>query len=177
MSWETGVSYKMDRVQLGAIYLPSHDSDHAESSSAAATTWSPVTSDKIRSGFLSSLSPAEETIVLLRDLLGDPGINFEAEYQRCDGKLAVRCSLIPSDGRGGNWRKRSRVDRAKLLKRLFLELKSGWEGGGDWLLASLVSDLNTGISPSALMLRAGRGPVSSKRPLRACALAFLSFER
>ena len=127
----------MDRVNLGVVHLPLSESiaDSPPSLASSSTnSWSPVTCD-----LLSCIAPASALTTVLVGLISDPGIRFEAECQVIRDVLAVRCSLVPLDGQGSDWRKKAKGDRSKLLKKLFYELRAGWDGGGDWIMATTVS--------------------------------------
>jgi hypothetical protein len=137
----------MDRVQLGVLHLDLHPVDLEDCAIALGDTeagWIPITLGFIDSGLLDSFTPSAELVSLLNTLLADPGIGFEAECRPSDSRLVVRCSLIPSDGRGADWRNRPKRDRGRALKKLFQHLRSGWYGGGDLLLVRCVSLFNLG---------------------------------
>lgn len=141
----------MDRIQLGVVHLPTSagagglDPDLATSST---NPWCPLTTD-----LLTCLSYGSELSSTLIALLQDPGISFEAQCQVIEGDLVVRCSLLPSDAGGSNWRRKGKLDRSKLLKKLFYDLRSGWDGAGagDWLLATTVGELY--LSEISLLIR------------------------
>jgi hypothetical protein len=143
----------MDRVQLGTVHLDLRATAEVEEPDEANQTWFCLTPDFINAGLLTNLSTSDELVALLSELLDDPGIGFEAECRVEPPQLVVRCSLVPSDGRGGDWRKKPRKDRARALRRLYAGLKSGWDGGGDRVLVkrashSVQDTLTTGRRPS-----------------------------
>jgi hypothetical protein len=107
--------------------------------------WIPITLDFIDSGLLDAFTPSSELIGLLGTLLADPGIGLEAECRPSESRLVVRCSLIPSDGRGADWRNKPKKDRGRALKKLFQHLRSGWYGEGDLVLARGVSLRPAGV--------------------------------
>jgi hypothetical protein len=129
----------MERVQLGTLNLDLRAAGEVQEPNEADPTWFRLTPDFINAGLLTNLSTSDELVTLLSELLDDSGIKFEAECRVGRPHLVVRCSLIPSDGRGGDWRKKPRKDRARSLRRLFNKLKNGWDGKGDWILAKRVS--------------------------------------
>lgn len=131
----------MDRVQLGTLQLDLRATGEAALSNTATSTWFPLTTDFLDAGLLNNFSTSDDLVTLLAELLADPGIGFGADCQVAPPHLVVRCSLIPSDGHGGDWRKRPKKDRSRTLRRLFAALKHGWDGdgGGDWVLAKRVS--------------------------------------
>jgi hypothetical protein len=129
----------MDRVQLGTLHLDLRAEGEVQEPNEACSTWFRLTPNSISAGLLTNLSTSDELVTLLAELLEDPGIGFQAECRIKPAHLVVRCSLIPSDGRGGDWRKKPKKDRARALRRLFNKLNSGWDGGGDWILAKTVS--------------------------------------
>jgi len=131
----------MDRVQLGTLQLDLRAGGEVQEPNEANSTWFRLTPDFINAGLLPPSPTTDELVTLLAELLEDPGIGFEAECRVGRSHLVVRCSLIPSDGRGGDWRKKPRKDRARALRRLFSKLKNGWDGEGDWILAKRVSHL------------------------------------
>jgi len=133
---------QMDRVRLGTLHLDSRAGREAREPDEADSTWFRLTPDFINAGLLADLSTSDELVALLSELLDDPGIGFEAECRIESPHLVTRCSLIPSDGRGGDWRKKSRKDRARALRRLFAKLKNGWDGEGDWVLAKRVESIS-----------------------------------
>jgi hypothetical protein len=126
----------MDRVQLGTLLL---DLRAADPNAAINPTWFALTSQFIDAGLLTNFSTSDELVALLSDLLADPGIAFQAQCRVAHPHLVVRCSLIPSDGRGGNWGNRPVKDRGRALRKLFGNLRDGWDGEGDWVLARRVS--------------------------------------
>jgi hypothetical protein len=130
---------QMDRVQLGTLHLDLRAGGEVQEPNEASSTWFRLTPDFINAGLLTNLSTSDELVALLAELLEDPGVGFKAECRIKPAHLVVRCSLIPSDGRGGDWRKKPRKDRARALRRLFNKLKNGWDGEGDWILAKRVS--------------------------------------
>jgi hypothetical protein len=132
---------QMDRVQLGTLHLDLRAGGEVQEPYEANSTWFRLTPDFINAGLLTNLSTSDELVALLSELLDDPGIGFEADCRVGRPHLVVRCSLISSDGRGGDWRKKPRKDRAQSLRRLFNKLKNGWDGEGDWILAKRVSHL------------------------------------
>lgn len=129
----------MDRVQLGTLHLDFRAGGEVQEPNEASSTWFRLTPDFINAGLLTNLSTSDELVALLAEILDDPGIGFEAECRVGPPHLVVRCSLIPSDGRGGDWRKKPRKDRTRSLRRLFNKLKNGWDGEGGWILAKRVS--------------------------------------
>ena len=129
----------MDRVQLGTLQLDLRAGGEVQEPNEANSTWFRLTPDFINAGLLPPSPTTDELVTLLAELLEDPGIGFEAECRVGRSHLVVRCSLIPSDGRGGDWRKKPRKDRARVLRRLFNKLNNGWDGEGDWILAKRVS--------------------------------------
>jgi len=129
----------MDRVQLGILYLDLRAGREVQEPNEEDSTWFRLTPDFINAGLLADLSTSDELVGLLSELLDDPGTGFESECRVDSPHIIARCSLIPSDGRGGDWRKKPRKDRARALRRLFAKLKSGWDGEGDWVLAKKVS--------------------------------------
>ena len=131
----------MDRVQLGTLHLDLRalGVDTEPGSEEADQAWFSLTPDFIGAGFLTDISTSDEVVALLAELLADPGIGFQAEFRVASPYIVVRCSLFPSDGRGGDWRKKPKKDRNKALRKLFAGLKSGWHGGEDWVLAKRVS--------------------------------------
>lgn len=138
-------SSHMDRIKLGVVHVPLfQDSSRSGSNLATSSTnfWSPLTPD-----LLTCIVPESELSSVLVALLLDPGIRFEAECQPIGDDLVVRCSLVPSDGQGSNWRTKAKGDRSKLLKKLFYELRTGWDGGGDWLMATTVSRASARAPP------------------------------
>jgi hypothetical protein len=140
--WTPTHSSTMDRVQLGTLLLDLRTKDLDDCSSvseASETGWIPVTSSFIDSGLLDDLTISSELVALLAELLADPGIGFEASCRPWRSNLVVRCSLITSDGRGADWRKKPKRDRGRALKSLFRYLRSGWYGEGELLLARRVS--------------------------------------
>ena len=128
----------MDRVQLGTLQLDLRAGGEVQDPGEADSTWFRLTPDSINAGLLTNLSTSDELVALLAELLDDPGIGFEADCRVGRPHLTVRCSLIPSDGRGGDWRKKPRKDRSRALRRLFNKLNNGWDGEGDWILAKKV---------------------------------------
>jgi len=128
----------MDRVQLGTLHLDLRGGGEVQEPDEAYSTWFQLTPDFINAGLLNNLSTSDELIALLSELLEDPGIEFVAECRVVWPHSVVRCSLIASDGRESDWRKKPRKDRARALRRLFNKLKNGWDGGGDWILAKKV---------------------------------------
>ena len=126
----------MDRVQLGTIHL---DLRAPDANTVANPTWFALTPQFINAGLLTNFSSSEELVALLAELLLDPGISFQAECQVAHPHLVVRCSLIPSDGRGGNWRNRPVKDRGRALRKLFGSLQDVWDREGNWVLARKVS--------------------------------------
>lgn len=127
----------MDRINVGVIHLPLPQT-LSESPSVLASTsanpWSPLTPD-----LLTCLAAESELSTVLVNLLLDSGIRFGAQCQVVKDELVVRCSLVPSDGQGSDWKQKARLDRSKLLKKLFYELRTGWDGGGDWVMETQVS--------------------------------------
>jgi hypothetical protein len=131
----------MDRLQLGILQLDLTATQGIPAPAAAAATnprWFRITPDIIDSPLWRYSTTSEDTIDLLSDLITDPGIGFEAQYRISSPHLLVRCSLLPSDGRGGDWQLRPQKDRGETLKRLFSDLRDGWDEGGDRLLAERV---------------------------------------
>lgn len=128
----------MDRIKLGVVHLalPQGEIPFNGLASSSTNSWSPVTPD-----LLTCIAPESELTSVLVGLLLDPGIRFEAQCQIIEDALVVRCSLVPSDGQGSDWRRKGKGSRMKLLKRLFYELRTGWDGerGQDWVLATNVS--------------------------------------
>jgi hypothetical protein len=131
----------MDRLQLGTLRLDLRVKEEDPSLTTEDRIWLPLTSESIDAGLWTDLSTSEEMISLLAELLADPGIAFEAEGRVASPHLIVRCSLIPSDGSGSDWRKKPRKDRSRVLRRLFAELRAGWDGEGDCVMAKRVSRL------------------------------------
>lgn len=130
---------QMDRVQLGTLHLDLRAGREVQEPDEADSTWFRLTPDFINAGLLADLSTSDELIVLLSELLDDSGIGFESECRVESPHMIARCSLIPSDGRGGDWRKKPRKDRSRALRRLFAKLKIGWDGEGEQVLAKRVS--------------------------------------
>jgi hypothetical protein len=126
----------MDRVQLGTIHL---DLRAADVNAAIKPAWFALTPQFIDAGLLTNFSTSDELIALLKELLADPGIAFQAQCRVAHPHLVVRCSLIPSDGRGGDWGNRPGKDRSRALRKLFGNLKDDWDGEGNWVLARRVS--------------------------------------
>ena len=146
----------MDRVQLGTLQLDLRAGGEVQDPDEADSTWFRLTPDSINAGLLTNLSTSDELVALLAELLDDPGIGFEADCRVGRPHLTVRCSLIPSDGRGGDWRKKPRKDRSRALRRLFAKLKNGWDGEGEQVLAKRVSH------PGQAKLTAGRRPFENQ---------------
>jgi len=132
----------MDRLQLGTLRLDLTAALAPVVSASTNSRWFTITPDIIESPLWRYSTTSENTINLLSDLITDPGIGFEAQYQVSSPVLLVRCSLIPSDGRGGDWSLKPRKDRGQTLERLFSGLWDGWDGGGDHLLAERVRPLS-----------------------------------
>ena len=128
----------MDRVQLGTLQLDLRAGGEVQDPDEADSTWFRFTRDSINAGLLTNLSTSDELVALLAELLDDPGIGFEADCRVGRPHLTVRCSLSPSDGRGGDWRNKPKKDRSRALRRLFNKLNNGWDGEGDWILAKKV---------------------------------------
>ena len=147
---------QMDRVQLGTLYLDLRAGREAQEPNEEDSTWFRLTPDFINAGLLANLSTSDELIALLSELLDDPGIGFESELRVESPHIIARCSLIPSDGRGGDWRKKPRKDRARALRRLFAKLKNGWAGEGEQVLAKRVSH------SGQAKLTAGRRPFENQ---------------
>lgn len=129
----------MDRLHLGSLLLDLRAAGNNAKSEEGNETWFPLTPDFLGAGLLTNFSTSDESVALLADLLADPGIGFEAECRVTNPYLVVRCSLIPSDGRGGDWRRKPKKDRSRSLRRVFAELRHGWDIAGDRVLAKRVS--------------------------------------
>jgi hypothetical protein len=119
-----------DRVQLGTLLLNLR-APEAQADQEATTSWFALTPEFINSGLFANISTSDDYISLLSELLADPGIEFRAECRVSHPFLIVRCSIIPSDGKGGDWRKKPKKNRSRSLSRLFDGLRAGWDGQVD----------------------------------------------
>jgi hypothetical protein len=97
--------------------------------STASKEYQPLTTRWLHSGIFNE--DHESTIETLLFLLGD-GIGFGGEVSTTPEIAIVRVWMIPRDT--APWSRRS-SSRGRYLKRLFYDLKKGWDGDGENLMS------------------------------------------
>ena len=122
-------------LQLGSLVLDLE----AGHSLVLDEKWYPLTPQIIHS--IDWPTSSRDLASTIGFLLQDEGLGFTATYKREVVGLVVRVSIAPSDDPTSLWKRTSdhKGKRSSHLKKLFYELRQGWDGQGDWLMKRSVS--------------------------------------